>query len=106
MEKEYAFSKRARKLIGQRSKEALRKKMDCGERVSDIPPYGWQYVGQKMIEHSGEQAVIQRIIGWRADGLGSRTICRKLMALGIPSRGGIKWYHASVLKILRRAGVK
>lgn len=103
--RQYAISKRARKLIGKRTRAALQAKRERGERISDLPPYGFQYRGDRMIEHRGEQQVIQRMIALKREGHSLRGIGRELTLKGIPSRSG-QWHHTVIRDALRRAGMK
>lgn len=107
------FAEYERKIIGIRTKQAMRRLQANGKTVSSRPPYGMEFdpesavpAGKKMPERMRrcpeEQSIIKRIIAFSHKGLGLRAICRALAQQGIRHRGGV-FYHAQVKSILERS---
>ena len=73
-----------RRIIGQRTKDALAEKRAAGIRLGRPPVL--------------PQRVVERIVASRNDGLGWSTIARQLNAENVPTaHGGARW-HASTVR--------
>lgn len=72
-----------------------RKKAQTG-RCEGEKPYG---------DRPGEQAVIERIVALRGQGLGMDKIADHLNDEGVKPRRGAKWYAMTVSRVLERAEV-
>jgi DNA invertase Pin-like site-specific DNA recombinase len=83
------FAQFQRRLIGQRTREALAVKKASGVRLGRPPAV--------------PQAIVRRIQRQRARGDSLHAIADSLNAAGVPTaQGGAKWYAATVRGILAR----
>jgi DNA invertase Pin-like site-specific DNA recombinase len=83
------FGQFERRLIGQRTKEALAAKKASGVRLGRPPTV--------------PQSVVRRIQRLRARGLSLRSIAENLNDAGVPTaQGGKEWYAATVRHVLLR----
>ena len=87
--------------ISRKSSEALRIKQRKGEFIGSYAPYGYMKDKgdkNKLLPNPETAYVVELIFKWKADGEGTAKICRKLIAMGIPSPGkygfnnGISYY--------------
>lgn len=107
-----ALAQLEREITSERTRDAMRKAQSRGKRMSKIAPYGWEVDPKNeflLVESPDEQDVIRQIVKWRkADKLGLRAICRKLVERGITCRGDgeAKWNHNTLQRVLRREGVE
>jgi DNA invertase Pin-like site-specific DNA recombinase len=84
------FAQFERRLIGQRTREALAAKRAAGVRLGRPPS----------IDHEVAELVLAR----RADGAGLQRICDELNEAGVPTpRGGRRWRPSSIRCLLRAA---
>jgi DNA invertase Pin-like site-specific DNA recombinase len=84
-----AFGQFERRLIGQRTKEALAAKKAAGVRLGRPPTV--------------RESVARRIKRLRARGLSLRAIAAALNDAGVPTaQGGKQWYAATVRGVLGR----
>jgi hypothetical protein len=83
------------------TKEALDRKRALGERIGEIP-FGYTVAedGRKLIEHAGEQVVIQQVLSLRDGGLS----LRKIAASGVVGRTGRPLHPQQIRRILKRKG--
>lgn len=99
-----AFAEFERKMIGIRTRAAMRRKQANGERMSSHAPYGWQvdpHDASRLAPEPIEAAVVATILRLRADGQSLRSIATTLDAQGAPCRGQ-RWRHQAVERIIRR----
>jgi DNA invertase Pin-like site-specific DNA recombinase len=100
----------------ERTQLAMRRYQSNGKRVSSILPYGWQHdltsvpngasgLSSRMVECPEEQAVIAKMLAWRAQGFGRRQIAKMLTEAGITCRGALVWHETTVRRILKRLKV-
>ena len=81
------FAQLERRLIGERTREALRAKVARGERL-----------GRPRIT---DDAVVERVIELRASGVTLQSIADVLQRDGVPtSQGGRRWYPSTVRNLL------
>ena len=86
------FAEYERRLIGQRTKAALRAKRERGERAGNLP-YGYSLNadGQKLEKCEAEQAVLSILRELRAAGYSLREIAAELNRQGFTTRRGSAW---------------
>lgn len=71
------------------------------------PRFGERLVKGKIIEHKGEQKVIQSVVEMRGQGLSLRQIAGLLEELEVPTKGGaLKWHPQMVKNILKSFLIK
>ena len=92
-----------REAIAERTKEALTTKIKRGERVGSVR-YGFDVGadGKTLVENVNEQEAIALMAQWRREGDTLRGIAAELNSMGVPTKEGKPWAHASVARILRR----
>lgn len=93
-----------REAIGERTRDALRHKRRCGQRVGKVP-YGWALAddGSTLVSVPAEQDAIGLIRNLRSEKLTLRHIAGELTAQGIPTKeGNSRWTHTAVARILDR----
>jgi DNA invertase Pin-like site-specific DNA recombinase len=78
-----------RRLIGEKSRNALARLRAMGRRVSRWAPYGFTFgAGGRLVEAPGEQATLRRIADLSGDGLSLRGLARALSSEGFLARNG------------------
>jgi DNA invertase Pin-like site-specific DNA recombinase len=78
-----------RRLIGEKTRDALARLRAKGRRVSRWAPYGFTFgPGGRIVEVAGEQAARRRIVALSGGGLSLRSLSRTLAAEGILARSG------------------
>jgi DNA invertase Pin-like site-specific DNA recombinase len=95
------FSEFERKLIKWRTKNALKAKKDRGERVGHIP-FGYK-LGEDGIHlepDPNELSILEQIFDLRKEGLSTRKIAEEMNQRGAFNRGGGKWNHASMHRMI------
>jgi putative DNA-invertase from lambdoid prophage Rac len=96
------FADFERRVIGERTQQAMRRYVRTGRRVSAEPPYGWRVAeDDKLVRDIAEQAAVDRMVELKGEGTGLRAIARQLEAEGYESRNG-GWHHNTVSRILDR----
>lgn len=97
------LNQRERKLIALRTRQALQRKRERGERIGGRPSYGWRVVNGILTEDPTEQAVIRRMVALRTKGFSEREIVKALDAEGVRTRKGTPFVRNQVARILRAA---
>ena len=97
-----SISQWERKVIGERTREALQHKKNNSQRVGTIP-YGFRLSndGISLEKAKEEQAILTRIKSFRKRGLSYQKIATWLNKRGILPKIGKKWYASSVYSILK-----
>lgn len=93
-----------REAVGERTREALRHKIECGERVGKIR-YGFDLAldGKMLVRNESEQEAIGWMQELRADGFTLRQIAAALTDRGTATKEGrAEWTHTAVRGILKR----
>ena len=91
------FSEYERRLIGQRTKAALRAKRERGERAGNLPfGYSLNADGRTLERNEGEQAVLSILEELRRAGYSQRAIAAELNRQGFTTRRGTAWRHQYV----------
>lgn len=93
-----------RRLVSEKTKDALARLRTTGRRYSHIPPYGYMTtLGGQLAPHPREQAVLEEIVRLRAGGLPLRTISASLAANGMMARTGRPFAVAVLARLARRS---
>lgn len=91
-----------RKVISEKTRDALARLRAKGRRVSRWAPYGFRFgPGGRLLPDPGEQAALRRIVNLGASGVSLRAISRTLLEQGVTARNG-RPFAASTLAILVR----
>lgn len=97
------LNQRERKLIGLRTRQALQRKRERGERIGGRPRYGWQVVTGELVPAAGEQEAISRMKALVRKGCSTREIVNALREEGITTRKGTPMTKTQVIRILSAA---
>jgi len=91
------FAEYERRLIGQRTKAALKAKRDRGERAGNLP-FGFQLNddGRKLDPNPAEQEVLVILGELRSAGYSLRQVAAELNRQGFTTRRGTAWRHQYV----------
>jgi len=91
------FAEYERRLIGQRTKAALKAKRERGERAGNLP-FGYELGpdGQKLEPCAAEQSVLSLLAELREAGYSLREIAAELNRQGFTTRRGSAWRHQYV----------
>jgi site-specific DNA recombinase len=89
-----------RGIIGERTSDALKRKIEKGEHVGNVP-FGYQIKGSGLIPFLPEQEVIKLAKELRDRGYTFQAIAEEFKILGIKTkRGKNQWYPTSIKNIL------
>jgi len=87
--------------ISQNMRWSAEKRMQNGSFVISTPPYGYEYIDDKLVINQEEIKVVQFIFTSYLSGIGTVLIARKLNQLGIKQgHNGTKWHKSAVKYIL------
>ena len=91
-----------REAIGERTRDAMRHKRACGERVGTVP-FGFKVSGDglRLEIEPGEQAVAAQVGVMKAAGLTLRRITAVLNQRGFTTRRGTAWRFQYVAQVVR-----
>lgn len=98
-----ALAEMERKLIGERTRTALKQKRARGEKTGGHIPYGYQLENGKLIADPQEQAIISKMKQWREKGATFQAIADRLNNKGIATKLGKSWDRAKIYQILDKA---
>ena len=96
------LNQRERKLISLRTRQALQRKREKGERIGGRPCYGWRVQDGELVPEPEEQRAISRMVELRSMGYSTREIVRALAEEGICTRKGTAWSQTGVCRVLQR----
>lgn len=101
------FSEYERRLIGQRTKAALRAKRERGELAGNLP-YGYSLNadGRTLELNPAEAAVLSILRELRAAGRSRQKIADELNRKGLTTRRGTAWRYQYVASLERRNGLE
>lgn len=94
------LNQRERKLISLRTRQALNRKREKGERLGGQVPYGWRVVNKELLKDEAEQAIVSRVRELRASGFSTRRIVEALNAEGVTTRKGTAFSQTQIVRIL------
>ena len=96
------FAQLERKKIGERTKFALDRKRQLGERISLNAPYGQMFIDSKVVDNPEEQRTIDRIHKLHAQGRSVRGIAHELTRRKIFNRQNRPFGIPSIHRILKK----
>ena len=97
------LNQRERKLISLRTRQALNRKREKGERVGGRPQYGYVVVDGAMVPNESEQAVVARVKALNAKGYSTREIVETLRADNVLTRKGTTFTQTQICRMLKAA---
>lgn len=98
-----ALAEMERKLIGERTRTALKQKRERGEKTGGHVPYGWEVINGKLKGNAAEQEILYRMRTMQRDGMSYQKIADALNSQGLPSKTGKLWNSGTVYRILQNA---
>ncbi len=98
-----AFSEFERNIICERTRAAMQAKRAKGERVGHIP-FGYRLSNDNIhIEKDqAEQLILKQIMDLMEQGLSTRKLAAEMNRRGAFNRGGSKWNHASIHRVMTK----
>jgi site-specific DNA recombinase len=97
------LNQRERKLISLRTRTALQRKRERGERIGGRPRYGWTVANGELVQEPREQEAIARMQALCKKGYSTREIVRALEQEGFRTRTGSLFSQTQVVRILKAA---
>jgi site-specific DNA recombinase len=97
------LNQRERKLISLRTRQALNRKRERGERIGGRPAYGWTVVNGELVPDQSEREVIARVKNLSALGYSTREIVATLQADGVLTRKGTAFSQTQIVRLLKVA---
>jgi Site-specific recombinases, DNA invertase Pin homologs len=94
-----ALAEMERGLIGERTKSALARKRERGEKTGGYVPFGYDNVDGALVENEAEQRTLASIYKMRAQGMSYQSIADHLNGKGIPTKKGFEWTRAQVNRL-------
>jgi DNA invertase Pin-like site-specific DNA recombinase len=96
-----------RRVISEKTRDALARLRANGRRVSRFAPYGHRLAsGRRLVVNPREQAVVGQIVELRRRGLSLRAISRALAAHSVLARNGRPFRPSTLLGIVRNRTVE
>jgi DNA invertase Pin-like site-specific DNA recombinase len=93
-----------RRVVSEKTRDALARLRTTGRRYCNIPPYGYQRaLGGRLAVHPREQAVLGEIAALSAQKHSLRVISRTLATRGVLARNGRAFTPAVLGRLVRRA---
>ena len=103
---EAVASEHYRRLVAEKTTDAMHRLRLRGQRISGLPPYGWHFLpGATLAPVPAEQRTLARIRALRGRGLGVKRIIRALTEAGVLARSGQPFQRSTVRGILARLAV-
>lgn len=100
------FAEWERGQIVERTRVALNRKREKGEKLGGRVPYGYRAKKGMLVPYDPEQAIVRGILKARREGRGYQDIALALDEQGVKPRGAKRWYTSLVRSICLRAGVQ
>lgn len=94
------LNQRERKVIAMRTRYALARKRERGERIGGRPRYGWMVVNGELVPEPREREAISRAKALHEKGYSSREIIKALAAEGYQTRKGTTFSQTQIIKFL------
>lgn len=93
------FAQLERDFVSERTKAALGRKKEKGEKVGR-PPYGKKFVNKKLEVNMDEFSVVQKIMKMHDMGYSFTDITKHLNKNGIKNRSGKDWHRNMIIRII------
>jgi len=90
-----------RRLVVKRLRNGRATKAAAGGHSVGAPPYGLRAEGGELVPDDDELLVVERIVGWAADGVSLAQIASTLNNDDVPARRG-RWHPTTVGRVLKR----
>ena len=97
------FAQLERKKIAERTKFAMDRKRQLGERISLNAPYGHMFLDGKVVDNPHEQRVIRKVHDFHSKGDSLRSIAKKLASRKIFNRNNEPFAVTSIHRILKKS---
>jgi len=97
------LNQRERKLISLRTRQALNRKREKGDRLGGRPKYGWKVVNGELVQNEHEQTVVARMRELAGRGYSLNQIVECLKQDGYVTRKGTGFARTQIHRILREA---
>jgi DNA invertase Pin-like site-specific DNA recombinase len=94
------FAQLDRAQITKRLRDGRRVKAEKGGYVAGAPRYGFCAAGGELVEDPVEQAVVERMLGLRANGASLNSIAAVLNREVVPTKRGGRWTASSVSRVI------
>ncbi len=95
-----------RRVISEKTRDALARLRAKGRRVSRFAPYGYRLAPQgRLVSDPKEQTVLTEISRLRADGLSLRAISETLLARGVLARNGKPFAPMTLARLVTNRGI-
>ena len=91
-----------RNITGRKTRHALAYLREQGKRYTNLPPFGYHYLGGSMALDSAEQAALALLTECASQHLGARRAQRRLKATGYQGRMGLATLHRLLQEINAR----
>lgn len=88
--------------IAERTSQAMQRMGRNGRKMGGVPPYGMRLIDGKWIEDREEAEAVREILAL-SQTMSPRMVARILDERGMPCRGGKRWHHVTIRRILERA---
>ena len=88
-------------LTAERTSDAMQRMSRKGRKIGGSPPYGLRLVDGAWIEAPEEMAAVREIIELSKT-LSPREVAKAMDDRGFPCRGGRRWHHVTIRRILER----
>ena len=94
-----------RKLVAERTTNALQHKKRTNQKYTNITPYGFEAIEGRLVQVQAEAAVVAEIQAARAGGNTLQSIADSLNGRGIPTKTGKTWQPATIHLLMKRSSL-
>ena len=94
-----------RKLVAERTTNALQHKKRTGQKYTNQTPYGFEAVDGRLVQVRQEAAVVAEIQVARHNGQTLQAIADNLNGRGIPTKTGKQWQPATLHYLIKRTAL-
>lgn len=98
-----ALAEMERGLIGERTKAALARKKERGEKTGGHIPFGYNVLDASLVENAQEQETIARMKRLRKQGLSFQRVADTLNSEGVPTKRECAWTAMQVSRVVHAA---